>query len=309
MRLTDKTILVVDDAIFMIAIIKKALLDAGYKVLTAASGEQALEIMEKTIPDLILLDVIMPGMNGFEVCQLLRNNLRLSLVPIIIITGQAEEEDKLKGLESGADDYVTKPFSNRELLARVHNTLWRLDRMREVNPLTGLRGNNEIETEMLRRINKGAPYAAMYCDLNLFKPYNDVYGFEAGDMVLRMTAEVIVQAVMERGDPSDFVGHIGGDDFIAFVEPENAVQIAERIIELFEERKVSFFSKTDLENGYIYAVQRNGEASRMGLTGISIALLLSDRHAISSTNELAQHAAVLKSKAKGNSKSAYAISE
>lgn len=309
MNPADKKILVVDDTLFMVTMIEKALHEADYKVIVAYSGEEALEKIRAERPDLILLDVVMPGMSGFELCEILRSDLRYNLIPIIIITGQTQEEDRLKGLELGADDYVVKPFVKRELLARVHNTLVRLERMREVNPMTGLRGNNDIEAEMLRRIHEHIPYAVMYFDLNLFKPYNDAYGFAAGDNFIRMTADTIVDGVSQNGMPTDFVGHIGGDDFIAIVEPEVAIPIANAIIEEFEQKKLDFYTEEDRKNGYISSKDRNNVAQRFGLTGISIAIVLSEKHNITDTVQLAQVAAVLKSEAKKQQKSAYCISK
>ncbi len=309
MNPAEKKILVVDDTVFMATMIQKTLESADYLVEVAYSGEQALEKIRASRPDLILLDVVMPGMSGFELCEILRGDFRYSLIPIIIITGQTEEEDKLKGLELGADDYVVKPFVKRELLARVHNTLVRLERMRDVNPMTGLRGNNEIEAEMLRRIRGQIPYAVMYFDLNLFKPYNDVYGFASGDLFIRMTADTIVNCVTYCGMPTDFVGHIGGDDFIAIVEPEVAIPIADAVIAEFETHKLDFYNEEDRLNGYISSKDRNGMPQRFGLTGISVAIVLSEKHDIADTVELAKVAATLKGKAKKLQGSGYAVSE
>lgn len=298
MNAQDKTILVVDDALFMVTVIKTALSEAGYRVETAGSGEEAIKLIGKQRPDLILLDVIMPGMNGFEVCSYLRKDLRYSLIPIIIITGQSAEEDKLLGLEAGADDYVTKPFSSRELLARVHNTLLRLDRMRDVNPLSGLPGNNEIQVEIARRIKEKERFAALYFDLNSFKPYNDSYGFESGDKVLMMTSDVIVEAIISIGTEGDFVGHIGGDDFIALIHPENAVAIAEAAIADFESKKKMFYSKEDAENGFMIGHDREGNLKKMDLVGLSIAVLMNEKNPVADSTHLGERAAELKSKAK-----------
>ncbi len=308
MNARDKTILVVDDALFMVAVIQKALNDAGYRVQTANSGEAAIKIISRKRPDLILLDVIMPGMSGFDVCRYLRNDLRYSLIPIIIITGQASEEDKLLGLEAGADDYVTKPFSSGELLARVHNTLLRLERMREVNPLTGLRGNNDIETEMARRINKKEPFAALYFDLNLFKPYNDQYGYKAGDKVIKITSDIIVDTIVIHGADSDFIGHIGGDDFIALVAPGNAVTIARESIRAFEEIKKTFYTDADAVAGYTMASDREGVLRKTPLISLSVAVLMNAKDPVTNSLQLGERAAALKNEAKRNENN-YAVGD
>lgn len=308
MRAEDKTVLVVDDTVFMVAVIEKALKEVGYCVEKAFSGEEALEKIKAVNPDIILLDVVMPGMSGFDVCEVLRKDFRYSLIPIIIITGQADEEDRYHGLEVGADDYVVKPFSSRELLARVHNTLWRLERMREVNPLSGLRGNNDIETEMNRRMALKEPFAVMYYDLNAFKPYNDVYGFAAGDKFIRLTADAIMEAVSINGGPNDFVGHIGGDDFVAIVDPEHAEGIAQEMISLFDNRKKALYTQEDAENGCIISKDREGNVKRFDLVGVAVAIIVDNGGRFTDTTALAKHAAEYKHKAKENTSSSYVIS-
>ncbi len=295
----SRRILVVDDTVFMLAVISRALTGEGYEVLSAPSGEKAMELLKKEKPDLILLDGIMTGMSGYEVLDILRNDFRFNLTPVIMLTGQAEDEDKLKGLEMGADDYIVKPFNDRELLARVRNTLVRLERSRGANPLTGLRGNNDIETELSTRLTSGVPFAVLYFDLNSFKPYNDVYGFGNGDVAIKMTADILSQAVVEHGDATDFLGHIGGDDFIIICQPDFAIPMSEYIVKHFEQSMLSLYTPEDAEIGYITAKDRSGNTTQFALLGLSIAIVFSDMYTITSTAHLAEIAAELKKKAKG----------
>lgn len=302
----NKKILVVDDTAFMAAVITKVLQSENYKVSVASSGEDALEILKKEKPDMILLDVVMTGMSGYDVLDVLRHDFRYNLIPILMLTGQSEEEDKLTGLEKGADDYIVKPFNNRELLARVKNTLVRLERSKGASPLTGLRGNNDIELELARRINENHRFAVLYFDLNSFKPYNDVYGFANGDIAIKMTADIICDADSALGSEKDFVGHIGGDDFVLITEPELATPLAEYVIDRFDKDILELYTPEDREKGFITAKDRNGQVMQFGFIGISAAIVFSDRHEINSTNQLAELAAGLKKKAKAPGKSAYA---
>ena len=308
MDITTRKILVVDDTAFMLAVISKTLIEHNYTVVTASSGEQALEILKKEKPDLILLDGIMTGISGYVVLEQLRNDFRYNLTPIIMLTGQSDDEDKLKGLEMGADDYIVKPFNSRELVARVNNTLVRLERNRGANPLTGLRGNNDIEMEIAKRIELENPFSVLYLDLNSFKPYNDVYGFGNGDIAIKMTADVISETVVDIGSPDDFVGHIGGDDFVVLTTPELAETISEIIINKFDTNVLELYTPEDVEKGFITATDRMGNINQFALIGISVAIVYSDRHNITGTLQLAEVAAVLKKKAKSkaNGKSAYA---
>ena len=147
-----KKILIIDDTELMVKLITDVLSDKGYMVVSAHNGADGIKMVAAEKPDLVLLDIVMPGLDGFEVCKLLRDDESNNLMPIIILTAQGNEDDKLTGLELGADDYITKPFNPRELISRVHNTLLRIDRNRWANPLTGLPGNIEIQSEINQRI-------------------------------------------------------------------------------------------------------------------------------------------------------------
>ncbi len=309
MVLSEKKILVIDDTQFMVTLIGKVLSDVGYQVVSALSGEEALEMINSEKPDLILCDVVMTGMSGYDVLDYLRHDFRYNLIPIIMLTGQTEEEDKLKGLEKGADDYIVKPFVQRELLARVYNTLIRLERSRGCNPLTGLRGNNDIESEIMERIESRKVFSVLYLDLNYFKPYNDVYGFSNGDIAIKLTADIITECTVGTGTATDFVGHVGGDDFVVICEKENAIPISEKIIEQFEIQKLSLYNDEHRDLGYIIAKDRNGLVMHFELIGLSIAIINSDTQQITSTLQLAEIAAFLKKKAKAKGKSAYAVFE
>ena len=302
----DKKILIIDDTAFMVKLISGVLEQEKFQIMTAFSGEEALELMKKERPDLILLDVVMPNMSGYDVLKVLRDDLRYNLIPIIMLTGQSEEEEKLKGLELGADDYIVKPFNPRELQARVKNTLVRLERSRHANPLTGLRGNNDIEEEIVRRITEDIPYAVLYLDLDSFKPYNDVYGFSNGDIAIKMTAEIVIDATGELGSQEDFIGHVGGDDFVLITKPELAVSIAEKVIEKFDIQRLALYSEEDREKGYISAKDRFGVDMTFDLIGISIAIIFGDKDKIHNTLDLSAVAAINKKKAKAKKGSAYA---
>ena len=304
-----KTILVVDDALFITAVIEKNLTAIGYRVLVVHSAEEAMEVLKEHLPDLILLDVVMPGMSGFDMCRILRKNPRYNMIPIIMITGQGQEDDRLKGLELGADDYIVKPFVNRELIARVNNTLTRLERVRNLNPLSWLQGNQEITNELERRIESGKRYAIMYVDLNEFKAYNDVYGFSHGDDLIRKAAEILTATVDAHGAPADFVGHIGGDDFVIIGEPEGMKLMSEVIIERFEKEKLSFYNEIDRVRGYTIAVSRHGRKEQVALVGIALAVLVSSGRKITDPRELGEVAAELKNRVKRLNKSTYLIQE
>ena len=249
-------------------------------------------------PDLVLLDVVMPDMDGFEVCRILRDSESNNLMPIIMLTSQDNQDDKLIGLELGADDYITKPFNNRELLSRVKNTLKRIQRNRGANPLTGLAGNLQIQAEINSRIENDTPFAVVYVDLDNFKAYNDVYGFAKGDIAIKMTADILTDEIHENGGPDDFVGHIGGDDFVLITKPENAEEISAGVVELFDKRIKELYSKDDIERGYIANLNRFGASIEYPIMSISLAIVTNERRLYQNHLQVAETAAELKKKAK-----------
>ena len=268
-----KKILVIDDTEFMTKLISDTLTEAGYVVVTASDGYQGLEKVGTEKPDLVILDIVMPGIDGFEVCRILREDDRNNLMPIIMLTAQEDEDDKLTGLELGADDYIIKPFNHRELLSRVRNTLKRIDRNRWANPLTGLRGNVEIQMEIDKRIAGNKLFAVLYADIDNFKSYNDAYGYASGDRAIKVTADIIVENVKAHGNPDDFTGHIGGDDFIVISTPDKIETIAKEIISDFDKRAVELYSKEDAQRGYVVTSDRQGQPVKVPLITISLAIV------------------------------------
>ena len=178
---------------------------------------------------------MMPRIDGFEVAQRLRKNPQTANTSIIMLTAKALSADKVTGLQSGADDYIIKPFDPIELLARVKGTLRRAKEMRNLSPLTGLPGNIRIQEEIERQVREEREFAVLYCDLDNFKTYNDQKGFVRGDRLIQATARIIQDAVVEGSGSEGFVGHVGGDDFVAVVDPDGAEDIAKSICERFDE--------------------------------------------------------------------------
>lgn len=300
-----KKILVIDDSELMLNIIKDVIADAGYNVITTSSGKEGLELVRKEKPDLVLLDLIMPEMNGFEVCEALRADDSNNLLPIIILTARNNDEDRLRGLEMGADDYIIKPFNPRELISRVNNTLRRIDRNRYANPLTGLPGNLEIINEIDRRIANDEVFAVLYLDMDNFKAYNDVYGFAKGDTAIKMTADVINDNVKLYGESEDFVGHIGGDDFVIITVPSRAEMLCQGIIDDFDRKILTLYNDDDRKKGYIITVDRRNNVMRYSIMSVSIAIVTNEKRKFSNPLEVSEVAAELKKMAKSVKGSTY----
>lgn len=301
----DKRILVVDDDRNLRKIIQTNLEIAGYDVTTAASGDEALTILDDMQPDLVVLDVMMPMMDGYEVARRIRRHPSNTHVPIIMLTAKSEVEDKLAGFEAGADDYMTKPFGPQELLARVKAKIRRVEVDASLSPLTRLPGNLAIEAELRRRIELNEPFAVLYLDLDNFKAFNDVYGFTHGDEAIQLIASTAVDFVRRRGTTQDFVGHIGGDDFIIVTIPDRAEEIAREIIASFDAEIGKLYNAQDLKQGYIETRDRRGSLNRFPIMSLSIAIISNDRRKLDNYAEIGEAAAELKRYAKSIGGSVY----
>ena len=305
---TMDKILVVDDDPYMRDLLESALGDE-YEVLAASSGEEAIEVAMAHGPRLILLDVVLPGLDGQEVCLRLRRNPRTCHAVIVILTGRSTPQQVVEGLRAGADDYLVKPFNVSELCARVDSHLRRQARELQANPLTGLPGNNEIEQVIRTSIEAQIEFAVCHADINRFKSYNDKYGFSDGDRVIAFCAEVLTRAVAEHGRSGlDFVGHIGGDDFVKIADPAGCKAIGQFAVDRFDKEVRRFYSPEDLDRGGIEATDRVFQAAFAPIISISLAIVISDGTLVH-PGQISQAAAEMKTflKRNGPSSSSYMI--
>lgn len=293
-----KQILVVDDDRNLRKIIATNLELAGYDVTAAANGEEALMALEQFQPDLVILDVMMPAMDGYEVARRIRSHPVNARVPIIMLTAKSEVEDKISGFDAGADDYITKPFGPQELLARVKAKIRRVQVDSSLSPLTRLPGNLAIEAELRRRLDSNERFAVLYEDLDHFKAFNDVYGFTHGDEAIQMLASITVDVVRRRGTVRDFVGHIGGDDFLAVTEPDRAEEIARNVIDDFDREIRTLYNEKDLRQGYIETRDRRGALNRFPIMTLSIAIVSNAQREFLNYAQIGEATAELKRYAK-----------
>lgn len=266
----DAKILIADDDPEVVELLRFTLEAEHYNVIVASDGEEAWRLTKEQLPDLVILDINMPKMNGFEVCENIRNDGSTCLIPIIMLTSLVRPKDRITGIKLGADEYLTKPFEPFELVARVENLLKRTRQALAANPLTGLPGNISIENEIKSRLQNKNVFAVLYTDVDNFKAFNDKYGFERGDSVIRLTAVILRSVVAETGEKDDFVGHIGGEDFVVITSPTKVGPIAEKVIENFDRLIPGQYDEDVRQRGYIWAVGRDGKESKFPLMTISI---------------------------------------
>ena len=289
-----QSILVVDDDPIIARLLEIELISAGYEVGLASSGEQALEVAQAKRPDLILLDVLMPGMDGFEVARRLRSDPRTLPVSIIMLTATGLSANRLEGLNAGADDYIVKPFDTPELLARVKGVLRRAREVRSQSPLTGLPGYVRIEEEIERRIAAKADFAVLYADLDNFKAFNEFYGFDRGDEVLRHTALMLKEIAADAAGSEAFIGHVGGDDFVLVTTTDLGPSVADLIIEKFDSAAPAFYLEEDRERGFIEVENRRGDMQRYPIVSVSIGIASSERRVFTHYAEVVAVAAEMK---------------
>ena len=198
-------VLIADDDHNLRQLLKEALPRHKFEVYQSADGVETWDTVRNLRPDIVLLDVMMPGMDGLEICRLMRENPQTRNIPVLMLTAKAQLKDKLAGIESGADDYVTKPFDPLELQARLEMHLRRYLRESDMSPVTGLPGNNSIERALVQRLESGKKFAFLYVDLDDFKAYNDYYGFHRGTDVIAMTGRLLQDSVAAAGGDDDFL--------------------------------------------------------------------------------------------------------
>ena len=298
-------ILIVNDDPDIRDVLKLTLSEENYEILEADNGEDALKIVHNNQPDLILLDYKIPKIDGREVCRRIKKDLLLRHLPIIMVTGKGDINDKVDGIDAGADDYVVKPFEPKELLARIRMILRHTERDLEANPLTRLPGNVSILKELSRRLENKSYFAVCYLDLDKFKSYNDKYGFEHGDEVIRDTARLLIRLTKEFGNPDDFIGHIGGDDFVILTTIDKTDLLCQKIILNFEKLVPSFYNEKDKKNGFITAKDRKGKEQKIPLLSISIGVVTNEHRKITHVAQIGEIGAELKSYAKSLERSNY----
>ena len=299
------TILIVDDEILLREMLRDVFTVAGYNVITAENGKQCLEKIEQNLPDFVLLDCSMPIMDGFETLEQIRKNSKFVNLPVMMFTALSGEAEQIKGLSLGADDYITKPFKTPVLLTKVKNILDRKKKSIDVNPLTSLPGNLSIQENVENRIAKKSIFSLLYMDLNNFKSFNDKYGFYTGDKVIKFTADLLQNIIRKYGQISDFIGHIGGDDFIIITEGDNSITLAENIISEFDKNIYLFYNNEDRKNGFIISKDRNDKVQKFPIMSISVGIIATNVANLTSFAEISKRASDLKKLAKKNGKSSY----
>ncbi|MCL4465956.1 MAG: response regulator [Chloroflexi bacterium] len=300
-------ILIVDDEAYILELLDTFLRSEGYETLVASTGREAVEMTLRYQPHLLLLDVMLPDMDGFAVCRRLRGTMRTIYIPIIMLTARQNVGDKVEALAMGADDYLTKPFNLQELLARIRTQLRHVE-LGLLSELTGLPGNTLIERAVGQLVSgRTQKWAILYVDVDGFKSVNDAYGFVRGNELIKSLARVLREVTDSVGSELTFLGHIGGDDFVVVVPADKAESVCQEIIRRFDRDVTRFYSPEDLARGYILGADRQGRTTRFPIASVSIGVVTNRYKPVDSVGMVGTLAAEVKAKAKSVAGSAYYV--
>jgi PleD family two-component response regulator len=261
-----------------------------YEVDIAARGSEALEKTRQRLPHLIVLDIMLPDIDGYEVCRTLRTYTRTSHIPVIFLTQKDERSDKLQGLELGADDYITKPFDIEELRLRVYNAIARSERESLTEPHTNLPSGQLIEEQLREIINKEG-WAFIDIRLDHFDGFKEAYGFVASDNILRFTAILLGEVIDEFGTINDFIGHTGNDHFIIITSDDCSAVIRDKLVERFSEEILTHYNYLDRQKGYIEFSGNGGETNQSSVISISIGVVSPAEQEFTDIREITERAA------------------
>ena len=261
------------------------------------------------IPEVIIIneDCVSKEMNIIEMCKQIRDNIDTIKTPIIVVSSNQKTEHIVEILKNDVELYLKAPVDDQILYYSIKNILRLLNTNRMVSPLTGLPGNVQIQAEMKKRLLEGNPFAMLYLDLDNFKAYNDTYGFSKGDEIIKFTARIITKNVLNDEKDENFVGHIGGDDFIAIVDTKNYEKICQAIIAEFDKQVEKYFTEKDNARGYIEVENRKGIVEQFPLTSISIGAVEVSTERFKNTLEIGEAGASVKHLAKTIFGSTYVI--
>ena len=299
-------IYIIDDDESSIPIFKELFKnDKEYKFIGVKTEQ--IDIALKNIPFLIIINEDSLDRDVVELCGKIRTDEDNKITPIIVVSSNSERSHRLGVLKESVEYYIKKPVDTDYIYYTIKNLNRLLNINRRISALTGLPGNVQIHAELKKRIANKEEFSVLYLDLDNFKAYNDVYGFLKGDQIIEFTAQTILKCIHEQFLEKSFVGHIGGDDFIAIVPTIHVDNICQTIIAYFDKEVTRFFTDEDLERGYIEVANRKGIIEQFALTSISIGAVIAEKGRFSNILEIGEVGAQVKHIAKSIVGSSYAI--
>lgn len=281
--------------------------DKEFKFITIKSEE--IDEALKNIPALIIINEDATDRDVISICKQIRKDEDNKITPVIVVSSNIDRIHRLEVLKESIEYYIKKPVDEEYLYNTIKNLNRLLSSNRKISPLTGLPGNVQIHAELKKRLIRKQEFSVLYLDLDNFKSYNDVYGFLKGDNIITFTAEVINTIIHKDYPEKAFVGHIGGDDFVAIVPGSDSEKACQDIIHLFDKNVSTFFTDEDNEKGYIEVENRKGIKEQFNLTAISIGVVVADKDRFTNILEIGEVGAQVKHAAKTINGSSYVINK
>lgn len=301
-----KEIYIIDDDDSSIVIFRELFKnDPEYKFISVKTEQ--IDVALKNIPSLIVINEDAIDRDVIELCSKIRKDEDNTITPVIIVSSKSDRDHRIRILQQSVEIFIKKPVDEQYLYYTVKNLTRLLASNRTVSALTGLPGNVQIHAELKKRLGRKEEFSVLYLDLDNFKSYNDVYGFLKGDEIIEFTAETIVNLVHSDELENTFVGHIGGDDFVAIVPGSSCEKLCQNILAYFDKHVEKFFTEKDLENGYIEVENRKGIIEKFPLTSLSIGVVVADEGRFHNILEIGEIGAQVKHAAKSVMGSSYAI--
>lgn len=268
---------------------------------------EELESAIKNIPDLMIINEDGIQEDIINICQKIRKDNDNSITPIIVISSDIRKEHRISILKNSVEYFIKAPMDEQYIYYTVKNIVRLMQTNRTVSPLTGLPGNVQIQVEIKKRILRKNEFAVLYLDLDNFKEYNDIYGFSKGDEVIKYTAKTILKIIHKYELEDTFVGHIGGDDFIALIPKADYDKISQDILANFDDGIKKYFTEDDIEKGYLEVANRRGIIEQFPLTSLSIGVVAVEPGEYKNSLEIGEVGAQVKHLAKTQVGSAYVV--
>jgi CheY-like chemotaxis protein len=300
-------ILFIDDEPEILKAVKFYLEDEDFEVHVAEEGNKALQLAESIQPDLIILDLMMPIMDGIQVCRQLRSRTRTRLIPIIFLTAREAVEDKIKGFEAGGVDYITKPFNNQELMARIKAQIRRSKEEISSHPVTSLPGAHAVEKEVTRRLHEGNIFTAIFTGIEHSRGYREAYGVSRSERLLLFVARILEES--SYGQPDSYLGQPAYEEFILLCEAGKGALLGEQLIERFEREKIEQYMEQHRQFGELTYYDYRGKIIHCPFVNLALGGVCNAKRFVATYNAMAEWGAQVLLKARVRDKSACIIEE
>ena len=296
-------ILLVDDDVDLAELVKTKLSVEGYQTFTINTGDGAFELAKQVKPDIAILDIMLPGVTGYQICRRIRRDPELYRVAVLILTALGEEPEILHGLEQGADDYLVKPFKLDRLVEKLASLMELLESMEKRNPVTNLPGTDAIKREINHRLARGMAIATCYIDVVGFKPYCASRGQDGQTNALKFVSRLITSVTRQVGVYESFFAHMGGEHFVVLLNLADYERLCSTLMETFDQTVQQIYTPAEVAQGYIVANDKRSGEVRCPLMALSIGVAHTQHRQFKSAKKMFEALAQVRQMAQPNDKS------